>query len=189
MSELKLINNGRQQSSYKEFTKTLQPDEVYTLNNPFNYFRCLDSTAPFEVAWSANQMDTIFQQGLGVQFEDVIPYAQLHNPQATAITIVVGVGIGYIDDSRLSVSGRVFTEPAPYNAFTADTVTIASGSATIPVAAHTIIQNTGANIMYIGGTGTNGLQLQPQGTFEFNYAATITVYGTDNDTIAVGSFN
>ena len=189
MADLKPINNGRQQSSYKEFTITLPANGLYTLNNPFNYFRCLSATLPFDIAWSANQMDTNFEAGLGIKFDDVIPYAQLFNPHAQTITIRVGVGIGYFDDSRLTVSGTVFTQPAQFNSFSATTVAISSGTATIPVAEKTIIQNTGANIMYIGGTGTDGLQLQPQGTFEFSTSGVITVYGTNGDTLAIGSFN
>ena len=189
MADLKQINNGRQQSAYKEFKITLQPQEVYTLNNPFDYFRCLEATLPFNIAWSTNQMDTNFEAGLGIKFDDVIPYAQLFNPNNQPITIKVGVGIGYFDDSRLTVSGNVQTLPAQFNSFSAQTITIEDGKATIQVAEHTILQNTSENVMYVGGTGTDGLQLQPQGTFEFSTAAAVTVYGTDGDTIAVGSFN
>ena len=189
MAEIKIINTGRQQSSYKEFTITLPAGGIYTLNNPFNYFRCLAASGSFKVAWSANTMDTDFEAGLGISFDDVIPYAQLFNPSAAAITIRIGCGIGYFDDSRLTVSGTVYTAPAQYASFAATSVAISSGSATIPVAANTIIQNTGSNTMYIGGTGTDGLQLAVGGTFEFSCAAVVTVYGTNGDTIAIGSFN
>lgn len=189
MSDLKPINTGRQQSSYREFAINLQPDEVYTLNNPFNYFRCLRSTTDFEVAWSSNQMDTNFRQGRQAKFNDVLPYVVLHNNQVTAITVVVGLGIGDFDDNEFSVYGSIATTPGQFDSFSAQTVTIASGSVTIPVAEHTILQNTGSAVMYIGGTGTDGLQLQPGGTFEFSLSATVTVYGTDGDTLAIGSFN
>ena len=104
MSELKLINNGRQQSSYKEFTITLTAGQVYQLNNPFNYFRCLETSADFKGAWSTNQMDTDFKKGLGIRFDDVIPYAQIYNPNNATITIKIGVGIGYFDDNRLTLT-------------------------------------------------------------------------------------
>ena len=52
-----------------------------------------------------------------------------------------------------------------------------------------ILQNTGQNIMYIGGTETDGLQLQPQGTFEYTLDESLTLFGTNGDTLAVGSFN
>lgn len=189
MADIKLINTGRQQSSYKEFQITLPAGGIYTLNNPFNYFRCLDASGAFKVAWSANQMDTDFEAGLGISFDDVIPYAQIFNPSAASITIRIGCGIGYFDDSRLTVSGNVYTRPAQFASFTATTVAISSGKADIPVAAQTVIQNNGSHIMYIGGTGTDGLRLEVGGTFEFSCAAVISVYGTNGDTIAIGSFN
>lgn len=189
MADIKIINTGRQQSSYKEFAITLPAGGIYTLNNPFNYFRCLEASNAFKVAWSANQMDTDFEAGLGINFDDVIPYAQIFNPTAAPITIRIGCGIGYFDDSRLTVSGTVQTIPASYSAFQATTVAISSGKADIPVSNHTIIQNTGSNIMYIGGTGTDGLQLEVGGTFEFSCSAVVTVWGTNGDTIAIGSFN
>lgn len=183
------INSGRQQSSYREFTITLPANGIYKLDNPFNYFRCLESSHPFQVAWSTNQLDTDFEGGLGIKFDTILPYAQIFNNSNTPLVCRVGVGIGYFDDSRLVVSGTVQTQEAQYTTFSASTVTIASGQALIPVAAKTIIQNTGSNVMYIGGTGTDGLQLQPKGTFEFACEAQITVFGTDGDTIAIGEFN
>lgn len=188
MAELKPINNGRQQSSYKEFKITLQPDEVYTLNNPFNYFACLRATSDFDIAWSSNQMDTNFRQGRKAKFDDVLPYVVFHNPQITAITVVVGLGIGDFDDNEFSVYGSLETIQGQYDSFAATTVAISSGKADIPAAKKVIIQNTSNNLMYIGAAST-GLQLQPGGTYEYNLNAVLSVYGTNGDTIAVGSFN
>lgn len=41
--------------------------------------------------------------------------------------------------------------------------------------------------MYIGAA--NGLQLQPQGSFEVELNEDFTVYGTDGDSLVIGSFN
>lgn len=184
------INNGRQQSSYKEFTIELPAHGIYTLNNPFNYFRCLSSNQKFKVAWSTNQMDTVFEAGLGIKFDSVIPYAQIFNDSESPLVVSVGVGIGYFDDSRLNVSGTVQTQPAQYANFTASTVTIGEGGSTeIPAAGKIILQNTSDNVVYIGGTGTDGLQLQPQGTFEYSLTDPLTVYGTNGTTLAIGSFS
>lgn len=189
MAQILQINNGQQQSSYREFIIQLQAGGVYTLNNPFNYLRCLEASSGFEIAWSTNLGNTQFEAGLGIKFPDVIPYAQIFAPEDLPLTVRIGCGIGEFDDSRLTVSGTVRTEPAQYALFNASTLTIADGSATVPVAQRVIIQNTGANVMYIGGTGTDGLQLQPQGTFEYSSAEELTVYGTDGDTLAVGEWN
>ena len=103
------INNGQQQSSYREFEITLKAGGVYTLNNPFNYFRCLSATSAFEVAWSTNTGRTNFESGLGIKFNSVIPYAQIFAPKNQGITLKIGAGIGYFDDSRLTVTGNVRT--------------------------------------------------------------------------------
>lgn len=184
------INNGRQQSSYREFTIELPANGVYTLNNPFNYFRCLSANQKFKVAWSTNQMDTVFESGLGIRFDTIIPYAQIFNDSEAPLVLSVGVGIGYFDDSRLTVTGTVQTQPAQYASFTVSAITIGEGgSAEIPAAQKVIIQNTGDNVVYIGGTGTDGLQLQSQGTFEYSLGVPLVVYGTNGQTISVGSFN
>lgn len=187
MAEILQINNGQQQSSYREFEITLPASGVYTLNNPFNYLRCLDASSSFQIAWSSNLGNTDFEAGLGIKFPDVIPYAQIFAPEGQPLTVRIGCGIGEFDDSRLTVSGTVRTEPAQYASFETSTLTIAAGSVQVPVAQKVIIQNTGANVMFIGGT--TGLQLQPQGTFEYSSASELTVYGTNGDTLAVGSFN
>lgn len=181
------INGGRQQSAFRRFVFTLEPNGVYMLTNPFNCIRCYGATHDFKVAWSPNTDNTDFGQGLMVKFDDVIPGVQFFNPTEAPLTIDVGLGIGYFEDSRLSVSGDINSKAAPYSSFSAATVTIADGSAEIGVANKTIIQNTSSNVMYIGSA--DGLQLQPQGTFEYALDVPLTIYGTDGDTLAVGSFN
>lgn len=181
------INTGRQQSSFKYFTISLAANQVYDLPNPFNCFRCYDATANFQIAWNTNDGFTDFGEGMMVKFEsDPINGVKLYNPNNFAIVIKVGMGIGTFEDSRLSVSGNIQTVQGAYYQFTAQTLTIASGTTTAP-SGHNILQNTGSNVMYLGGTGTDGLQLQPQGTFEYNVETAFTVYGTDSDTLAVGS--
>lgn len=189
INDWQVINGGRQQSSYKEFSKTLAPYEVYTLNNPFNFCRCLSATGDFKIAWSSNQADTDFSEGLQAKFDTVLPYVQLFNPSASPVTVKLGLGIGDFDDSRLTVAGAIQTYSAQFASFSASTETIASGQATIQPAQKVIIQNTGANVMYIGGTGTDGLKLQPNGSFEFSLETPLIIYGTDGDTLAIGSFS
>lgn len=187
MAEILPIDNGRQQASFRRFKIVVPANGSYKLDNPFNYFRCYSATFDFKIMWSANNSQTDFGAGLGIKFDDVLPYVIIRNPGATQLSVDVGVGIGYFDDSRLSVSGTVNTMPAPYSFFAVNNIAIADGSATVPAAAKTIIQNTGANIMYIGTA--NGLQLQPQGTFEVELNEDFAVYGTDGDTLVIGSFN
>lgn len=187
MADLLPIDNGRQQASFRRFKIVIPAGGSYKLDNPFNYFRCYSATFDFKIMWSANNSQTDFGAGLGIKFDTVLPYVIIRNPGATQLSVDVGVGIGYFDDSRLSVSGTVNTMPAPYSFFAVSNTTIADGSVTVPAAAKTIIQNVGANVMYIGAA--NGLQLQPQGTFEVELNEDFTVYGTDGDSLVIGSFN
>ena len=99
------IDNGRQQSSYLEYSVIVPPRGSHILNSPFNYCRCLDANQPFKVAWSTNNGQTNFQAGLGVKFDQVIPYVQIFNPSESPLVVTLGLGIGYFDDSHLSVSG------------------------------------------------------------------------------------
>ena len=179
------INTGRQQSSFKYFTITLQPSEVYDLPNPFTCFRCYDATADFQVAWSSNADFTDFGEGMMVQFVDVIPTAKLFNPNNVAITLKIGVGIGTFEDSRLSVAGSIQTRAGLYDTFSANSQTISGGQTTV-AAGHSILQNIGSNVMYIGGTGTNGLQLLPYGSLEIAVDQSIVVWGTNGDKLVVG---
>lgn len=182
------INNGRQQSSYHEFQIKLEPGGIYVLNNPFNYFRCLDANQPFLVSWSTNTGQTNFQSGLGIKFDDVIPYAQIFNESSAPLVLSVGVGIGYFDDSRLSVSGTVKTEPASYSFFETKALTFgADGVLTIPPAQKIIIQNVSPNTLIIGSP--SGLQLLQYGTFECSLNADLKIYGPAGAVIAVGSFS
>ena len=187
MAELLPIDNGRQQASFRRFTIEIPAGGSFKLDNPFNYFRCYSATFDFKIMWSANNSQTDFGESLGVRFNEVLPYVIIRNPGATQLRVDVGVGIGYFDDSRLTVSGTVKTMPAPYSAFAVTNVTITDGVATVPAAGRSIIQNTGANVMYIGAA--NGLQLQPQGSFEVELNEEFTVYGTNGDTLVIGSLN
>lgn len=181
------INNGRQQSSYREFTIVLPAGGIYTLNNPFNFCRCLEATNKFKVAWSSNSMDTEFNAGLQAKFDSILPYVQIFNDSGSENVISLGVGIGDFDDSRLTVSGIVKTEPAQYSTFGVTRMTFpANGILTVDPAPKVILQNTGATVIYVGAT--NGLELQPSGTFEYSLLAPLTIYGTSGQSVVVGSF-
>lgn len=184
------IDNGRQQSSYQEYSVIVPPRGSHILNSPFNYCRCLDANQPFKVAWSTNNGQTNFQAGLGVKFDQVIPYVQIFNPSESPLVVSLGLGIGYFDDSRLSVSGTVQTEPAPYSFFGVETKTFPeAGVIEVGAAQRIIIQNTGSEKIYVGGTGIDGLQVTPLGSFEYSFSGAVNVYGTSGQTIAVGSFS
>lgn len=181
------INNGRQQSSYREFTIILPAKGIYTLNNPFNFCRCLEATNKFKVAWSSNSMDTEFNAGLQAKFDSILPYVQIFNDSESENIISIGVGVGDFDDSRLTVSGIVKTEPAQYTTFSTTRLTFPEdGTLTIPPAAKVILQNSGSTVIHIGAV--DGLELQASGTFEYSLASPLEIYGTAGQSVVVGSF-
>lgn len=183
------IDNGQVQAAARFYTATIKAGENKTIYSPFNVCKCISANQKFKVAWSSNTGATDFAEGWKVKLNVPINSIQIFNVGATDLIVTLGLGIGDIDDSSFAVSGTVYTEPSPYLTFAATTVQLSDGKADVPVSSHTIIQNTSANIMYIGGTGTDGLQLKPNGTFEFSCAAVVTVYGTTGDSLAIGSFN
>lgn len=183
------INLGSVQSPYLEQILTIPAGGIKKFDYVHNCFSLLDSSDKLNLTFGGAAVESVFTAGMYYELTNPVPYVILYNRNASPITIHFALGIGVIKDNRLTVSGTVLTQEKPFETFSATTVAISSGQATFPVAAKTIIQNNGSNVMYIGGTGTDGLQLQPQGTFEFSCDSTITVYGTNGDNIAIGSFN
>ena len=186
------INVGSVEAPYQEFKVTLPAGGIqridYVTDNFFLYEVSANNSLEVNFGGSVNQ--TFFTLGIGYKLDQPVGYVTLKNKNTLQpLTLKFAMGLGNIADNRLVASGTIYTQPAQFNTFTATTVAISSGKADIPVAEHTIIQNTSSNLMYIGGTGTDGLQLQAGGTFEFNCAAVVTVWGTNGDTIAIGSFN
>ena len=189
MADIFPIDNGLQQSSYQEFSIQIPAGSFYKLDNPYNYFRCLSANQPFSVSWGSNVGRTNFEAGLGIKFNSVLPSVLIFNDSGAPLVVSVGLGIGEFDDSRLSVSGTILTNPAPYAFFGVQQYTFSGGQVEIPAASKLLIQNTGTANIYIGGTGTNGLVVVPLGSFELEYSGALTVYGTDGQTISVGSFS
>ena len=187
--EIQNINLGSVQSPYLEQIITLPAGAVQKFDYVHNCFSLLDSTDKLNLTFGGAAVESVFTSGMYYELDKPVPYVTLYNRNASPITIHFALGIGVIKDNRLTVSGTVTTKEQPFSSFTATTVAISSGEATFPVAAKTIIQNNGSNVMYIGGTGTDGLQLDVGGTFEFSCDSVVTVYGTNGDDLAIGSFN
>lgn len=188
MAELLPIDNGRQQSSFRRFKSVIQANGSYKLDNPFNYFRCYNASADFKVMWSANNSQTDFGAGLGVKFDEQLPYVIIRNPGEETLTVDVGVGLGYFDDSRLSVSGTVFVDNTPETPlYTADN----TYQSTFPHAftftdvceitptegvKKALIQNVGStNLRVYAG---DGLIMPPLSTLEITVKNGFSIFGS-----------
>lgn len=182
-----IIRTSDMQAMYKAYDVVIPPKSIRSFNTVYAFFTAIEANGKFNVRFSSSVGFTEFEQGLYAKFNHMMDFLQIENPNETSLILRFGVGSGEFEDNRLIVSSKVATQPAPYEMFTASTATIADGSATIPAGHKVIIQNTGSNVMYIGAA--DGLQLKPLGTFEYSLADSLTVYGTDGDTIAIGSFD
>lgn len=181
------IDNGRQQSSYTEFTIKVAPGDFYKLDNPFNYFRCLEANMPFQVAWSTNNGKTNFQAGLGVKFDVVLPYALIFNDSESELSVSVGVGIGYFDDSRLSVSGTlyvanntetpIYTTDIAYTPQMPQVVTVTTSAEITPTVGvkKAVLQNSGTSNLNL--YAANGLILPPLATVDIAVSEPFSVFG------------
>ena len=186
-----LINLGSVQAPYQEFTYTIPAGGSQKIDYVFQSFNLLDASAAgaLKCNFGGAVNETLFSAGMGYKLTSPVQFITLFNTAAAPLTVHISLAIGDIYDNRLTVTGTVLTQQAQFTSFSATTVQIASGKATIPPAAKNIIQNNGSSVMYIGGAGTDGLQLFPGGTFEYATSAALEVFGTDGDSIAIGSFN
>lgn len=188
MAEILPIDNGRQQSSFRRFKIVIPANGSYKLDNPFNYFRCYNATSDFKIMWSANNSQTDFGAGLGVKFDEVLPYVIIRNPSENELTVDVGVGIGYFDDSRLSVSGTIYvannTETPVYTTeliYTPETpqaiTTVAAGTQVMPSenVKKALIQNVGSTNLRV--YAANGLIMPPMATLEITVADPFSIFG------------
>lgn len=183
-----LINLGSVQAPYQEFTYTIPAGQSHKIDYVYDSFNLLEASTAgvLKCNFGGAVNETYFSAGMGYKLTQPVQFITLFNTSNAPLTVHLSLAIGDIYDNRLTVSGTVFTQPAQYSGLSCQELTITSGTATAPAGAKVTLQNTGANVMYIGGTGTNGLQLQSGGSFDYSSSSAITIYGTDNDTLVAG---
>lgn len=183
-----LINLGSIQAPYQQFIYTIPAGQSQRVDYVYNSFNLLNASVDNAIKcnFGGAVNETLFSEGMGWKLTAPVQFLTLFNTSNSPITVRIALAIGDIYDNRLTVSGSIKVLPAEYNSFTTQQLTITAGTATAPAGAKVILQNTGANVVYIGGTGTDGLQLQAGGTFEYNSAVALPLFGTDNDTLVAG---
>lgn len=194
MSDLIPINSGNQQSSYTRFQYTLQPGEVKIVTNPYNFFTCLEATAPFDVAWATNRKATGFEKGLYVQFpkDELIPNVVIENTSASSNTIAFGLGVGDFKDNRLiidSSSSAIISKPQGFATYEA---TSGSGASSFDYDANTQIDVlcTSGSITLDNAAGITALTLSAGQAWGacLGVAGTMTVTGTGDWNISRGNW-
>lgn len=187
------IDNGQIQSAARFYSLTVPAGESRTIYSPFNVCKCISSNqTTFKVAWSSQNSATDFAQGWKVKFETVIPSVQVFNDGSSDLNVVLGLGIGDIDDSSFVLSNSQITvqqsRPATFQCLG---VTLSEyGTAYYNPPSYVLkffIQNqTSGDIrLYNNSVGTI---IKPMGTFETNQTGGIQIYGNPNEKISVGFF-
>lgn len=119
MANMQLINLGSTQAPYWEYTKTLAANEHFKLNYVTDSFHLLDASAPdaLKVNFGGAMIQTPFTAGLGYKLTEPVEFIELWNDSATPLTVHFAVGIGDIQDNRLTVSGTVDNRIVGVNGF------------------------------------------------------------------------
>lgn len=175
-----LINLGSTQAPYFELTKTLQPNENFKFDYVTDSFQLLDVSAPdaLRVSFGGSMVQTYFTAGMGYKMTEPVQFVELWNDSAAAITAHFVVGIGNIQDNRLTVSGTVLTQANGWRVATGGTST-ATQTLTAGNGLFDIMVTAGSVTVNINGTNYNisGLVLPEGASWNINLAdsASVTV--------------
>jgi len=195
------INTGTIKNPYRQFTETIPAGQTKNIYYDANNFAILyTSSQNLSIDFGGSGGATPIWQGMKYKSEVILPYVQLFNRDTlNSLTVTICMGIGDIEDNRLSVSGSVSV--TNYNnsplitslpAYTLDSVT----SVTLDANGEATLDPTGAKFTRIQNTGTadirlynaNGFILSPQGIEELTLDAPFTVYGTAGESLVFGRF-
>lgn len=196
------INTGTIPNPYREFTETIPSGQSKTIYYDYDDFRILSAnlTGALLVNFGGSGGQTTIEAGIGYHLNYTATYIQLFNQDLNnPLTVKFAMGIGTIDDSRLTVSGTVLVanangEPLTvtnevYTLGIAQTVTIDnSGEVELDPAGakFTRIQNTGSNNLRL--YAADGFILAPFGIEEITLNAPFKIYGAEGDTLVFGRF-
>lgn len=186
------INLGSSQAPYWERTVTIPAGEIWKLDYVTDTFNLLDVSTPngIVVSFGGSMIETPFTAGMGYKLNEPVQFIQLQNVTNSSVTVTFAVGIGSIQDNRLTVSGTVFTQPASgFNTYTATSDTGAS-TTSYPANAQIDVICTSGTITLDNAAGVSGLVLtagMAWSVFLAN-AGTLTISGTGSYNISVGSY-
>lgn len=105
-----VINLGSSQAPYWEYTKELQPNEIWKLDYVTDSFHLLSTSedGAIRVSFGGSMIETPFSAGMGYKLTEPVQFIQLQNITNDVVKVKFAVGIGNIRDDRLTVSGSVF---------------------------------------------------------------------------------
>ncbi len=184
------INLGSIQAPYWEQSITLPPHGYQKIQYVTDNFQLISASLPnaLKVSFGGAMIDTPFRAGMGYRLTEPVQFVELRNDNDVDLTVDFALGIGNIQDNRLTVSGQIdsLSSIRPYGTVNAGNLTGAQildypSGANIAIACTngTITINLSAgNITITNLTLTSGQSWElPLAT-----AGTINITGT-------GSFN
>lgn len=187
-----VIDNTNNGGQFKQFTQTIAPGEIYTIQEPFISFRVLALNNPTacEYRLGRNASWTPVETGVGLRFPNVLPSVSIKNKSNAPVIITVALAIGDITDDRTTFTGSLDVKVesptlANYQGLTFDE----SGTVTVNGTDYQniFIQNKGENPIHL--FGPDGLVVQPGGDFSADFGGEIPVYGIEGDSIGVLMFD
>lgn len=188
------INNSTELISYKEAILTIPANQTITYENPYNFIRILSSTGTDNALlfrFGASSIETPLTVGLGVRSDEILPNLTIRNITGTAVTLRISETRGDILDDRLTITGDVETKQEPDTVQQVSLETFdANGEIAIDSSQYrnVLIQNMSAtDPIYIFNNNT--FKIDPQGTFEKQFAGQFTIYGTAGETVSIGYFS
>lgn len=187
------INNSTTIVSYKEAVLTIPAGATYTYENPYDFIRVLSSTGndnSLVYRFGSSSIETFLTVGVGVRFPETLAKVAIRNVSNQNVVIRVAEILGDIYDDRLTITGAVETKQEPDTVYQVSQETFdANGEIAINSTGYrsVLIQNNSASDpIYIFSNNT--FKVDPNGTFEKQFAGQFTIYGTANETVSVGYF-
>lgn len=195
------INNASSVGRYFQETQAIPAGGIYTMQQPFNFFRVLDVTGSgsaddLQYYFGGNSSATPVKLGLGVRFETIMPYVRIQNTSNSTLYVTFGLAVGIVFDDRLvgniTVSNTaatalytqntdttaLYTQEKKYTKGTGSVVSVpANGNVSITASSHrrVLINNKDSSsalqLFYSGGP-----DLQPGGTYDDSLTSNFNVY-------------
>ena len=187
------LNNSTDIISYKEAIITIPANSVFPYQNPYNFIRLLESTGgpnDLHFRFGVSSLETFLSVGVGLGFTELLPSVSIRNSSNSPITIRIAEIQGQVTDDRLILTGTVSSLQAPYSVRQTSQETFDSnGEIAVDSTSYkrVIIQNNSSAPIYLFQNGT--FEIQPNGTFDLNYAGQYTIYGQVGDHVSLAYFS
>ena len=196
------INTGTIKNPYRQFTETIPAGQTKNIYYDANNFAILyTSSQNLSIDFGGSGGATPIWQGMKYKSEVILPYVQLFNRDTlNSLTVTICMGIGDIEDNRMSVAGAIEVQNYANGSLNVNTkvfklldvteYTIGAGETSVTLdpdgATFTRIQNTGTNDLRL--YAADGFILPAQSIEELTLDTPFTVHGVANDTLVFGRF-